>query len=132
MRNLSVWRRPYRGKRTLRPSAALCVLCVKECCSAVRVTSSSASLRLRLRCRSPESRRGHKLRLEPLPVAADNISLHREILRKPKAVDNRGSVLVPLLDSLPEFPLVLAGERRAILLALMLEDRENLASKLVL
>ena len=39
--------------------------------------------------------------------------------------------VIPVLDTLPEFALVLTRKRRAILLTLVLEDRENLLTQLL-
>src|SRR5205085_6323025 len=51
---------------------------------------------------------------------------HRVVLGQPELVGDLGGHLVALLDPLPELALVDAGERSAILLALMPEDGAHL------
>ena len=89
------------------------------------------SLRRRPGDRCTKRARCDRFRNDPLPLAPDDVRLHREILGQSEPVDDRGSVLVPLLDPLPELTVILAGEGSTVFLALVLEDREDLASKLV-
>src|SRR5580765_5089804 len=56
--------------------------------------------------------------------------LHREVLRQPQPVDGLRRLAVPFLDPLPELALVDARERRAVLLALVLEDGADLDPQL--
>src|SRR5690606_35043105 len=76
--------------------------------------------------------RADRLCLHRLAVPAHDVALHCEILGKPELVDTRSGRRVALLHPLPELAVVVAREGRAVLLALVLEDREDLELQLVL
>src|SRR5690349_3821687 len=65
--------------------------------------------------------------------ALHHVGFHREILRQPEPIRPRRRLDVTCFHPLPELPVVVrAGERRGVLLRLMLEDREDLGAQLVL
>src|SRR5215218_317959 len=66
-------------------------------------------------------------------TSLDDISLHREVFGEAEAVELLRRPLVARLHPLPELPLVVAaGEGRRVLLRLVLEDRLDLESQLLL
>src|SRR6185503_11120815 len=64
--------------------------------------------------------------------ALDDVRLHREVLRQAEPVELRGGTLVARFDPLPELPFVGSGERRGVLLGLVLEDRLDFEPQLLL
>src|SRR5207247_5759455 len=67
------------------------------------------------------------------PVTVHHVRFHGEVLGQPQAVGPRRRLDVPRLDPLPELAIVVAtGERRGVLLGLVLEDGEDLRPQFVL
>src|SRR6266566_3656222 len=79
-----------------------------------------------------EGTRRHHFRFDRRAPAPNDVRLHREIFGEAEPVDPLRGVAVPLLDALPELPVVLAREGSAILLTLVLEDCHLLRPQLVL
>src|SRR5687768_11942537 len=69
---------------------------------------------------------------ERLPAFAHDVGFHREVFGQTELIDLARGRLVAVLDALPELAIVETGERRAILLTLVLEDGENLEPQLFL
>src|SRR5690606_7189667 len=76
--------------------------------------------------------RGDHLPLHRLPSLAHHVRLHGEVLGQAERIDDACRRGVPLLHALPELAVVLAREGGTILLALVLEDGEDLLAQLVL
>src|SRR5690349_3380464 len=74
---------------------------------------------------SEGARRNHFL-FDRRAAATHHVRLHREVLRQTESIHALRGTAIALLDTLPEFAIVLAGEWRAILLRLVLEDRHFL------
>src|SRR6185436_5109556 len=99
-----------------------------------RLSAPDCRLRLpRPRCVAFGERasRDH-LGLDGCAAAPDDVGFHREVFGQAELIDATRGVAIALLDALPEFAIVLAGEGRAIFLTLVLEDRHLLRAQLVL
>src|SRR5690606_10818986 len=70
--------------------------------------------------------------LEALALTPEDVALHGVVFGQAEPIHARCGRGVALLDALPELSVIVAREGRAVLLALVLEDREDLEAQLVL